>query len=120
VAQVETPTTTRAKELLDLYRALSTPITNAADTDNRLEVLLRVKVHTETDRHSDAFTHTLKRTHAHTLPSLIAFPFSLPISLSLSPSSRPLLSSSQATVREFNDPLTRDISDLVDREGTHT
>ena len=56
VAQVETPTTSRAKELLDMYRALSAPITNAADTDNRLEVLLRVKVGTKTSRHLDTQT----------------------------------------------------------------
>ena len=43
VAQVQTPATLRAKELLDLYRALSTPVTNA-DIDGRLDILLHVKV----------------------------------------------------------------------------
>ena len=44
VAQVQTPATLRAKELLDLYRALSTPVTNA-DIDGRLDILLHVKVY---------------------------------------------------------------------------
>jgi hypothetical protein len=43
VAQVQTPATLRAKELLDLYRALSAPVT-AADIDGRLDILLHVKV----------------------------------------------------------------------------
>ena len=45
VAQVQTPATIRAKELLDLYRALSAPFTAVAETDARLEILLQVKVH---------------------------------------------------------------------------
>ena len=44
VAQVQTPSTIRAKELLELYRALSKPLTSVDDTDARLEILLQVKV----------------------------------------------------------------------------
>eukprot|EP00596_Hydrurales_sp_CCMP1899_P009266 CAMPEP_0119036562 /NCGR_PEP_ID=MMETSP1177-20130426/4349_1 /TAXON_ID=2985 /ORGANISM="Ochromonas sp, Strain CCMP1899" /LENGTH=157 /DNA_ID=CAMNT_0006996621 /DNA_START=1073 /DNA_END=1546 /DNA_ORIENTATION=+ len=65
LAQVETPVTLRAGELLDLYRAVSSPVTSIGDIDSRLDILLHVKW----------------------------------------------------TVREFDDPLTQDISDLVDREG---
>ena len=46
VAQVQTPATVRAKELLDLYKALSTPLTNLSEVDARLDVLLHVKVRT--------------------------------------------------------------------------
>jgi len=64
VAQVQTPATMRAKELLELYRALSAPVT-PANLDGRLDILLHVKW----------------------------------------------------TVQEFDDALTRDICDLVDREA---
>lgn len=40
IAQVQTPSTIRAKELLDLYNALNAPLTN---TNERLEILLNVK-----------------------------------------------------------------------------
>ena len=46
VAQVQTPATVRARELLDLYKALSTPLTNLTEVDARLDVLLHVKVRT--------------------------------------------------------------------------
>mmetsp|Transcript_11235 Transcript_11235/g.18296 ORF Transcript_11235/g.18296 Transcript_11235/m.18296 type:complete len:441 (+) Transcript_11235:80-1402(+) len=51
IAQVQTPSTIRAKELLDLYNALNAPLTN---TNERLEILLNVKwtVKESTAQHS--------------------------------------------------------------------
>lgn len=40
IAQVQTPATVRAKELLDLYRSLCKPL---ASVNDRLEILLNVK-----------------------------------------------------------------------------
>lgn len=44
VAYVQTPATVRAKELRDLYHSISAPLMSSSDVDNRLDVLLNLKV----------------------------------------------------------------------------
>jgi hypothetical protein len=44
VAYVHTPETQRAKELLDLYTRLTSPVESCTAVDHRLDILLKVKV----------------------------------------------------------------------------